>query len=59
MSNRRQKRILDKEAAAIARKAKIDMERYISSLSELPSEREIRAWQAGYISGINRASNNQ
>jgi hypothetical protein len=59
MSDRRQKRILDKEAAAVARKAKIDMQRYVSSLSELPSEKEIRAWQAGYIAGINRASNNQ
>jgi hypothetical protein len=59
MSDRRQKRILDKEAAAVARKAKIDMHRYVSSLSELPSEKEIRAWQAGYIAGINRASNNQ
>jgi len=59
MSDRRQKRILDKEAAAIARKAKIDMQRYVSSLSELPSEKEVRAWQAGYIAGINRASNNQ
>ena len=59
MSDRRQKRILDKETAAIARKAKADMQKYVSSLSELPSEREIRAWQAGYISGINRASNNK
>ena len=59
MTDRRQRRILDKEAAAITRKAKIDMERYVSSLSELPSEKEIRAWQAGYIAGINRASNNQ
>jgi hypothetical protein len=59
MSDRRQKRILDKEAAAVTRKAKIDMQRYVSSLSELPSEKEIRAWQAGYIAGTNRASNNQ
>jgi hypothetical protein len=59
MSDRRQKRILDKEAAAVTRKAKADMERYVLSLSELPSEREIRAWQAGYIAGINRGSNNQ
>jgi hypothetical protein len=59
MSDRRQKRILDKEAAAVTRKAKVDMERYVLSLSELPSEREIRAWQAGYIAGINRGSNNQ
>ena len=59
MSDRRQKRILDKEAAAVTRKAKIDMQGYVSELSELPSEKEIRAWQAGYVAGINRASNNQ
>jgi hypothetical protein len=59
MSDRRQKRILDKEAAAVTRKAKIYMQRYVSELSELPSEKEIRAWQAGYVAGINRASNNQ
>jgi hypothetical protein len=59
MSDRRQKRILDKEAAAVTRKAKVDMKRYVSELSELPSEKEIRAWQAGYVAGINRGANNK
>jgi hypothetical protein len=57
--SRYQDRKLSKEAASITKKAKIDMQRYLSSLSELPSEGEIRAWQAGYISGLNRGANNK
>jgi len=55
--SRHQERKLSKEMAAITRKAKVDMQKYLSSLSEIPSEKEIRAWQAGYIAGINRMSN--
>lgn len=58
MSNSRyQKRKQSAEVAAIIRKAKIDMERWISSLSSMPTEIEIKAFQAGYIAGINRGSN--
>jgi hypothetical protein len=57
--SRHQERKVSREAASIARKAKADMQRYVSSLSELPSEKEIRAWQAGYISGLNRGANNK
>jgi hypothetical protein len=56
--SRYQKRKALKETAGIIKKAKIDMQRYFSSLSELPSEKEIKAWQDGYIAGINRANNN-
>jgi hypothetical protein len=54
--NRSQKRIIEAETAAIIRKAKKDMEQWISSLQSLPSEHDIRIWQAGYISGINRGA---
>lgn len=57
--SRHEDRKLSKEAASIKKKAKIDMQRYVSSLSELPSEKEIRAWQAGYIAGLNRGANNK
>lgn len=57
--SRYQERKISKETASITRKAKIDMQKYISSLSELPSEKEMRAWQAGYIAGINRGANNK
>ena len=56
MSNRWQKRKYDAETRAIIKKAKIDMERWMSNLFETPSEKEVRAFQAGYISGINRAT---
>ncbi len=52
--SRMQKRKVNKDVAAIAKKAKKAMASWISSLSELPSEKEIRAWQAGYIAGINQ-----
>lgn len=57
--SRSEERKISKETASITRKAKIDMQRYVSSLPELPSEKEIRAWQAGYIAGINRGANNK
>jgi hypothetical protein len=56
MSNRQQKRKQDAELAAIIRKAKADMANWISNLSDMPSEVEIKAFQAGYIAGINRGS---
>lgn len=53
--SRMQKRKVSKDVAAIARKAKRAMSKWMASLSELPSEKEIRAWQAGYIAGINQS----
>lgn len=57
MTSRQEKRKQDAQLAAIIRKAKIDMEKWISALPTVPSEIEIKAFQAGYISGINRGSN--
>lgn len=56
MSNRSQKRKQDAELASIVRKAKADMANWISTLTVVPSEIEIKAFQAGYIAGINRGS---
>lgn len=44
---------------SIKRKAKKDMENWMLSLSELPSEGEVKAFQAGYIAGIGRGSENE
>ena len=49
------KRKHDAETANIVRKAKVDMARWLSLLPETPSELEVKAWQSGYVSGINRA----
>ena len=58
MSNSRyQRRKEEAQLSAIIRKAKVDMEKWISDLPTLPSEIEIKAFQAGYIAGINRGSN--
>lgn len=54
---RQQKRKQEAELAAIIRKAKSDMQKWISDLPTIPSESEIKAFQAGYIAGINRGSN--
>jgi hypothetical protein len=55
-SKRQEQRKLDRQSKAIIQKAKVDMQEYLETLQELPSELEIRAWQAGYIAGINRMS---
>jgi len=44
---------------SVKRKAKKDMENWIVSLSELPTEGEVKSFQAGYIAGINRGSNSR
>lgn len=59
MSNRYEKRKLKKEAGSIIRKAKIDMAEYLESLNRVPEEVEVKAWQAGYIAGLNRANGNK
>lgn len=41
---------------AVKRKAKKDMQDWMLSLPELPSEGEVKAFQAGYIAGVNRGS---
>lgn len=41
---------------AVKRKAKKDMEDWMVKLQELPTENEIKAFQAGYIAGINRGT---
>jgi hypothetical protein len=48
-----QKRKTTKEVAAIARKAKKAMASWMSVLGYVPSGQEVRAWQAGYVAGVN------
>jgi hypothetical protein len=57
MSDRWQRRKSEKETEKIIKKAKQDMMSWMSELSDVPSEEEVRAWQAGYLSGINRTNN--
>lgn len=39
---------------SIAKKAKKQMIDWVDSLDYTPTEWEIKAWQAGYISGLNQ-----
>lgn len=57
MSDRWERRKSEKETQKLVKKAKQDMISWMDTLSYVPSEQELRAWQAGYLSGINRASN--
>lgn len=54
---RMQKRKVSKEVSAIARKAKQAMASWMAMLGYSPSSQEVRAWQAGYIAGINEGMN--
>jgi hypothetical protein len=57
MSDRWERRKSQRETDKIVAKAKKDMAIWISTLQDIPSELEIRAWQAGYLAGINLATN--
>jgi len=54
MTTRYEKRKAERQAAGIVATAKKDMIAWVETLDHTPSEIEMRAWQAGYISGINR-----
>jgi hypothetical protein len=41
---------------AIAKKAKQQMIDWVDGLGYTPNELEIKAWQAGYIAGLNQAN---
>jgi hypothetical protein len=51
-TKREQERLLN----SIIRKAKIDTENWIMTLASPPTETELKAYQAGYIAGMNRGT---
>ena len=52
---REDKRMFD----ILLRKAKQDMAEWVMNLKRMPSKAEILAFQAGYISGMNRGANDE
>ena len=54
-ARRDNKKVLD----TVMRKAKQDMADWIMEIDRMPTETEILAFQAGYISGMNRGANNE
>jgi hypothetical protein len=57
MSDRWERRKSERETQKLITMAKKDMAVWITTLADTPSESEIRAWQAGYVSGINLSNN--
>lgn len=57
MSDRWERRKSEKEMQKLVKKAKQDMIAWMETLTYVPSEEEVRAWQAGYLSGINTTNN--
>ena len=53
----KQEKKLAREIAKMIEKAKIDTADWASKMPYVPSDLEIKAFQAGYIYGINRGSN--
>jgi hypothetical protein len=57
MSDRWERRKSEKESQKLVKKAKQDMASWVAGLDHAPYEEEIRAWQAGYLAGVNLANN--
>jgi hypothetical protein len=56
--SRQEKRKADRQATNIVATAKKDMIAWVETLGHTPAEAEMKAWQQGYISGINRININ-
>jgi hypothetical protein len=54
MMSRHERRKAERQAANIVTTAKKDMISWVETLDYTPSELEMKAWQQGYISGMNR-----
>lgn len=52
--SRYEKRKAERQAASIVKNAKTDMIKWVETLDHIPSDVEAKAWQDGYLSGINR-----
>ena len=59
MTDRKTRRDNRKILETVKRKAKQDMAEWILEIDRMPTEAEIFAFQAGYISGMNRGANNE
>jgi hypothetical protein len=54
--SRYEKRKANRQAAQIVKNAKKDMIKWVETLDHMPSEEEAKAWQSGYLAGVNRIS---
>ncbi len=58
MTDRKTRRDNEKILETVRRKAKKDMADWILEIDRVPTQAEILAFQAGYVSGMNRGANN-
>jgi hypothetical protein len=54
--SRAEKRKSFRQASNLIARAKKDMLNWVEEIGRVPSEDEAKAWQAGYVAGINRVS---
>lgn len=52
--SRAEKRKSNRQAVNLIARAKKDMLNWVEELGRVPSDDEAKAWQAGYVAGINR-----
>jgi hypothetical protein len=58
LTDRKTRRDNQKILETVRRKAKQDMADWILEIDRVPTQAEILAFQAGYVSGMNRGANN-
>jgi hypothetical protein len=58
LTDRKTRRDNEKILETVRRKAKKDMADWILEIDRVPTQAEILAFQAGYVSGMNRGANN-
>lgn len=54
--SRQEKRKVERLKAQVIKNAKQDMIKWVETLDHAPTETEARAWQKGYVDGINRVN---
>lgn len=59
LTDRKERRNDKRMFNILLRKAKQDMTDWVMNLNRIPSQAEILAFQAGYISGMNRGANDK
>ena len=59
LTDRKERRDDKRMFDILLRKAKQDMADWVMNLKRMPSKAEILAFQAGYISGMNRGANDE
>jgi hypothetical protein len=52
--SRQEKRKAERQANSIIKNAKSDMVKWVQDIGYVPTETEAKAWQEGYLAGINR-----